>query len=139
MNIKECFPSRFLAAVDLNGQSVRVIMERVEIEDVGDDTDKPVLYFKGKEKGLIINKTNSNNISALYGDETEDWIGHEIMLYEQMVDFKGRSVPAIRVRAPQTRDRAPQHARNVNGASAAIVAPRPRPTVAQELNDDVPF
>jgi hypothetical protein len=39
-----------------------------------------VVYFQGKQKGLVTNKTNANNIAALYGDDTDDWIGQKIML-----------------------------------------------------------
>ncbi len=134
MNIQEAFPSKYIKAADLNDQNVRVIMERVEMEDIGDDGDKPVLYFRGKSKGMVMNKTNSNNIAIVYGDETDDWIGKEIILYPTMVDYQGRSVPAIRVRPPQAKDRQSSELRHANGSP-----PPRRPTVAQELNDEVPF
>lgn len=135
MNIQEAFPSKYIKAADLNDQNVRVIMERVEMEDIGDDGDKPVLYFRGKEKGMVLNKTNSNNIAMVYGDETDDWLGREIILYPTMVDYQGRSVPAIRVRPPQAKDRQPAELRRANGSPP----PPRRPTVSQELNDEVPF
>jgi arabinogalactan endo-1,4-beta-galactosidase len=134
MNIQEAFPSKYIKAADLNDQNVRVIMERVEMEDIGDDGDKPVLYFRGKAKGMVMNKTNSNNIAMVYGDETDDWVGKDLILYPTMVDYQGRSVPAIRVRAPQAKDRQASELRKANGP-----APVRRPSVAQELNDEVPF
>lgn len=99
MNINEQFPSKYLKASDLQGRSVTVKMGRVEQEKVGDDM-KLILYFQGKERGVVLNKTNANNVAAIYGGETEDWYGKEITLVEAMVDFQGKSVPAIRMRAP---------------------------------------
>lgn len=99
MNINDQFPSKYLKASDLQGRQVTVKMGRVEEEKIGDDT-KPILYFQGKDRGVVLNKTNANNIAALYGYETEDWYGKEITLVEAMVDFQGKSVPAIRMKAP---------------------------------------
>ena len=113
MKISGAFPSNYLKAADLDGRNVRVIMERVEMEDIGGD-HKPVLYFQGKDKGMVLNKTNSNNISAAYGDETEGWRGREIILFEAMVDFQGKTVPAVRVRAPQPKDNPKPQQQNVN-------------------------
>src|ERR1700743_2333999 len=88
MHIDSAFPSKFLKASDLQGRSVTVKMGRVEQEKIGDDM-KLILYFQGKEKGVVLNKTNANNIAAIYGGETEDWYGKEIHLVETMVSFQG--------------------------------------------------
>jgi arabinogalactan endo-1,4-beta-galactosidase len=134
MNISQAFPSKYIKAADLQDQNVRVIMDHLQFEDIGDGDQKPVLYFRGKDKGMVVNKTNANNISMVYGDETDDWAGKEIILYPTMVDYQGRSVPAIRVRPPQAKDRQASELRRANGSP-----PPRRPTVAQELNDEVPF
>ena len=72
-------------------------MSRVETETIGDD-DRPVLYFHGKEQGLVLFKTNANSISAAYGDDTEDWRSGEIVLFQTMVDFQGKTMAVIRCR-----------------------------------------
>lgn len=105
MNINEAFPSKYLKASDLQGGTPTVTIDRVEMEMMGDDR-KMVVYFHGKQKGLVTNKTNANNIATLYGDDTDDWIGQKIMLVEAMVDFQGKSVPAIRIRGPKTQQTA---------------------------------
>ncbi len=74
MNINDQFPSKYLKAADLQGRNVTVKMARVEQEKIGDDM-KLILYFQGKERGVVLNKTNANNIASLYGGETEDWYG----------------------------------------------------------------
>lgn len=104
MLISEAFPSEYLKAADLKGQSIHVVISHVEMRDVGDD-NKPVVFFQNKTKGVVLNKTNSNNIALAYGDDTEEWTGKEVILYEAHVDFQGRTVPAIRIRPPQLKDR----------------------------------
>lgn len=101
-NIDKAFPSNYLKAADVEDEPRSLKIQRVEFNvKIGDD-EKPVLYFSGEKKGLVLNKTNSNIISKLYGKETEDWIGKEVILYQAVVEMKGDMVDAIRVRAPKT-------------------------------------
>ena len=99
MNIEESFPSKYLKAADLKNGKVTVKMDRVEHETLGDDT-KVILYFQGKEKGLVLNVTNKNMIVDTYGPETDDWFGQPIVLYEAMVQYQSKMVPAIRIMGP---------------------------------------
>jgi hypothetical protein len=106
MRISRAFPSEYLRSTDPQGRRVPVKISRLEMRDVGEEA-KPVLYFEGKDKGLILNKTNSNTIAAVFGDETDDWQGAEIILYETMVEFQGRRVSAIRCDVPPRRPQKP--------------------------------
>jgi len=106
MRISEEFPSKYLKAEDLKGRDIKVTMANVEREKLGQDM-KPVLYFKGAGKGLCLNKTNANTIGDAYGDDTDAWFGQEIILFSVMTEYQGKTGPAIRVRVPTARDRAP--------------------------------
>jgi arabinogalactan endo-1,4-beta-galactosidase len=103
MKMNEIYPSKYLKADDLQGREVRVIMQAVELEKIGDD-NKPVLYFKGKDKGVVLNKTNAGTISSAYGDDTDDWFDQPLILFSVMVDFQGKVAPAIRCRVPTAKD-----------------------------------
>lgn len=94
------FPSKYVCAEDLNGQDAPVTIERIGIEEMpnGDGEQKPVLYFTGCRKGLVLNKTNAKRIAQMYGNDTNAWIGHEIVLYPSETDLRGETVPCIRVR-----------------------------------------
>lgn len=135
MKISEEFPSKYLKAADLGGKEVRVIMQNVEKEKLGDDM-KLALYFKGKEKAVILNKTNSNTISDAYGDDTDDWYDQPLILFSVMVDFQGKVGPAIRCRVPTAKDnKSPQ-------ANGRAEPPRRMAVPAQaadDMNDDIPF
>lgn len=135
MKSSDAFPSKYLKASDLQGRQVTVKMTHVEPETIGGDR-KFILYFAGKEKGMVLNKTNWNNIAKVYGDDSDDWTGHEIVLFEAFVDFQGDTVPAIRVKGPPTR---PSKARP---SSADMKEPRHAPPpndVPAHLDDDIPF
>lgn len=127
MKVSQAFPSNYLKAADLQDRNVRVTISGYKMEAIGED-QKPVLYFKGKEKGLVMNKTNANNIAAEYGDDMDDWQGKDIVLFSAWVDFQGKSVEAIRVRKPQPKDQE-------GGAPAQQKQSAP----AGDMNDEIPF
>jgi hypothetical protein len=131
MRISSAFPAEFLKAADLQGRNVRVVMSHVEMRDVDDD-HKPVLFFQGKEKGLVLNKTNGTSIAAIYGDPTEGWTGKELILFEATVDYQGRSFAVIRVRAPQPKDRKPESTPGAQGGAGHAQA-------RDDMDDEIPF
>ncbi len=99
-SISELFPSRFLKAADLKGRTVKVKIKKVEVEEIGQDKDeKPVIYFDGVERGLVLNKTNGVAIAEIHGDATDGWTGKEIEIFSMMVPYQGQNVAAIRIRA----------------------------------------
>jgi len=115
MNINDTFSGNMLKAADLKGAQPTVTIANIKMEKLGDDT-KPVLYFAGKEKGVVLNKTNATNIAAAYGPETDNWVGKRVILFTAWVDFQGKSVEAIRIRPappqqqPQSYQAPPQQA-----------------------------
>jgi hypothetical protein len=116
MRMSTAFPSKYLRAADLQGRDVTVTIERVEMADIGDDDPKPVVYFKGKEKGLVLNKTNAGTIADTLGDETDDWTGAAIVIFPTKTDYQGKRVDAIRLRVPR---QAPQKDGNGDGGNLA--------------------
>jgi hypothetical protein len=97
MNVNEAFPSKFLKASDIGDAQPVVIIKDVVMETIGEDR-RPILYFAGKEKGVVLNKTNATNISEAYGPDTDEWTGKKVILFTAWVDFQGKSVEAIRIR-----------------------------------------
>lgn len=135
MNINQAFPSEYVKSSDLSAGPALVTIDTVEIRTLGQGRDaetKPVVYFSSSslpailEKGLALNKTNANKIAELYGDETSEWKGKEIVLYETEVEFQGKVTPATRVRAPKQR--------------TEPAKPKPKQEPVRELVDDeIPF
>lgn len=123
MNINDAFPSNYLKASDLGESQPVVTIDRVEVEPVGRGKEmKPVIYFAGKQKGMVLNKTNSKKIAEIAGShDTDDWHGTQVKLFATEVDFQGETVEAIRVKA------------------ATAAKPKPRPVVEEHEVDEVPF
>ena len=98
MKLDTMFPSKYLKASDLRGRDVEVTIGNVISEEVGDG-HKPVVLFQGKDRGLVLNKTNAQTIGDAYGGDTDSWAGKKITLYAAKTQFNGQMVDCIRVRA----------------------------------------
>ena len=100
MDIRKCFPSKWLECADLDGQVHTLTIVRISIEEVGKQKEqRPAVWFDGVSKGLVLNKTNGNTIAAIYGFETDGWIGKQIMIYPTETEFGGKMVSCIRVKS----------------------------------------
>ena len=135
-NIHDAFPSKYLRASDLGGASPVVTIDRVDFEPVGRTREmKGVIYFVGKTKGLVLNKTNATKIAEVVGSfETDDWPTSRVQLYATEVEFQGETVETIRCKAPvSARKSAPKPAPKPD--------PIPVPESDSEMVDDseIPF
>jgi len=99
LKIGSAFPSKFLKADDLRGRAVKLTIDSVQMEKL-DDGEKPVLFFLGKEKGLVLNRTNSDVLADAFGHETDDWANREIEVYPDKTHYQGKLVACLRVRVP---------------------------------------
>lgn len=127
MELSNVFGGDSLKAADLQGNEPTVVIEKVEMKKF-DNGNKLVLSFEGKKKTLVCNKTNANRIAYAYGTDTDNWVGQEITLFTDLVDFQGKAVEAIRVRAKKKAAAPPPQQRQPAPATAAA-----------DMDDEIPF
>ena len=124
MKWSELLPSKYLAAEDLGRHTPTVTIRAVTVEEVGApprNEKKPVLWFEGKDKGLVINMTRKGVISSLFGNDVDNCIGGHIQLYAAKVKAFGKIQDTIGIR----------------GANTIASAPDPiREADAHEIDDD---
>jgi hypothetical protein len=103
IDVRSMYDKEFLYAYDLQGRDVTVVIAKVTqgklVGTGGKSSKKPVVYFKGKEKGLGLCITNARTIAAIYGGfEVDKWIGKAITLFPTTTTFGGATVDCIRIR-----------------------------------------
>lgn len=64
---------------------IRVTIERVAIEKThpqpnGPAVDTPILYFKGKKKGLPLKLRDTRKLRELFGDDFQACVGQQILI-----------------------------------------------------------
>lgn len=116
MKMSRVFPSRYIKAVELNGKHVTVTIRKLVMEEMAlpgkKPEEQPVLFFERSERGLVLNKVNSDVISSFYGDESDYWPGKQIVLYPTTITAFGEEHEVIRVakKAPSPGSNPPSRA-----------------------------
>lgn len=106
MKISELFPRKYASGDDLQGRNITLVIESVQLESMrpapnAPEVQKPVIYFKGASKGVILNLTLAQQITTiLKSDETEAWTGQKITLFPLPLTVAGQKRIAIRAKAP---------------------------------------
>jgi hypothetical protein len=126
MKISEMLQSNWLRKDDLDdpiGGEVLTIRKITEELVGSDQQSKWALHWREKDyQPMLLNKTNLRLLSAVLGDDTDDWIGKEIEVYhDPSISYGGQLVGGLRVRPP----RPPK--------------PRARQARTELPDDDVPF
>lgn len=137
----------YLKTEDLQGHAAKAVIESVEIEDVkGDDgvERKLIARFVGKEKALILNRTNCEMLDQIIGsDDYQAWVGHTVVLYPTTTKFGNKTVPCLRIRAVQQAHETPRVVRPTwkeVTATADAALTQPATVATGEINDsDIPF
>ena len=103
MKISELSESKYLKKDDVE-PPIKVKITGISKENLARDNEPPemkhVLQFEGS-KPLVLNMTNGQLIAlALGSEETNDWIGKEIVLWnDATVSYAGKLTGGVRARA----------------------------------------
>jgi hypothetical protein len=94
----------YLFAYDLGGQDRTVTIDRVVGGELtgtgGKKSKKPLCYFREVKSGkpLALNATNGKAIAAMYGNDTDEWIGKRVTMFATQTQMGGETVECIRIR-----------------------------------------
>lgn len=84
------------------GEEMLLTIVKFEGEEVVTTADgkkpKQVLYFKEDVPKMIMNITNGNTLTQLYGSHPEAWIGKQIQVFATPVKAFGKTQDALRIR-----------------------------------------
>jgi hypothetical protein len=106
MKIGQMMSAKYLKKDDVD-PPVLVSIRTFRHENVAQENQpeelKWVMYFAEMDKGLVLNSTNLQLAAmALGSDDTDDWIGHQVVLYnDPNVSFGGKLTGGVRIRAPK--------------------------------------
>jgi hypothetical protein len=112
-------PSKYVSHYDLSGNDVVVTISSIKLAEVigsgGKKSQKALVAFKGKEKGMVMGATCLKTIAGLYGDDYATWVGKAITIYPTTTEASGETVGTIRIRPVKPTSK----------AAAAVEPPEP--------------
>ncbi len=84
MKASEFYQSPFLRGTDIS-KPVRAQIERYEVgeftdQKTGQEQKRIILRFTGKQKALVLNKSQARTLITAYGDEMDGWPGKSVIL-----------------------------------------------------------
>jgi hypothetical protein len=90
------FPSKYLRSPDVEGKHFTATVKRIEYEKMSDGTEKPVAYFKGMKRGVVLNKTKASLLAHLAKSRNfDDWVGTSVDICGGTTQLRGETVPCI--------------------------------------------
>ncbi len=132
MNVNDLYPSKYVKSDDLGTDRMTLQVSRITMEEVEEGAPaKPVMYFHGKDKGMVLNKTNALLCAHAWGQETDQWTNQTLELFSEPKMFQGKVVNGLSV-APKL----------PNSSSAPAPTPGPMDAVQPGKPDDfsdIPF
>lgn len=130
MKASQMIESKYLKKEDLDGEVIVTISKigqgNVAMEDQPQDL-KWMIRFNEFTKPMVLNSTNIQLlVKACESDDTDDWLGKEIILYvDDNVSFGGKLVGGIRIKSAKP--------------ASAPKRPIGRAETFDDMKDDIPF
>jgi hypothetical protein len=85
--VSQVYASPWLRAEDLQGRTIKVTIGRAGVDLIpqndGSKQERIIVDFLGKQKRLILNKTQAAALAGIAGDDTDQWSGIEVYLAPQ--------------------------------------------------------
>jgi hypothetical protein len=99
----DIYGSKYFSAADLHGEMIRRKIGKVEIGDLkekdGGTKRKFIVYFKGVDKPLVLNRTNAQKLATALGKDPTAWIGVVVELYAEMTSLGKEGVRLRTIRS----------------------------------------
>ena len=133
--VSQTYAGVYLNAADLAplGRRRNAVIHAVALEEVGQEKRQLLVLDlvspagKGWQKRVPLNKTNSTQLAAAFGDDASGWPGRTIEIWSENVMFQGKLLPGVKVMPAAAQPRAAQPA-------AQPVVPPPAPPIASNPN-----
>jgi hypothetical protein len=87
----DIYGTKYFSTTDLHGKTPRHRIGKVEIgnlrEKDGSTKRKFLVYFRGVDKPLVLNRTNAQTLATALGKDPTAWIGVVVELYAEMTSL----------------------------------------------------
>jgi hypothetical protein len=104
MDMSKTIESKYLKASDLQGRTVKFVIDSVSMEDLSQENKPPEIKacvkLRDRTKAWVLNRTNTESLIKFFGAESNDWAGKEVELFAVAVQVNGESKEGIRCKLP---------------------------------------
>lgn len=103
MHYRQLFIGDYVQATEFEGRTPTWTISRIEIRDLpslkheGEEQSKGVIFFSDFPRGWVMNRTNGECLAAMFGPETDAWVGKRVTLRAEEVQVGPKKDMGIRV------------------------------------------
>src|SRR4051794_2275692 len=98
INTEKYTKSPFLKGNDIEaGERIEATIKTAEEVTFPSGDVVPVLSFFELDQQLTLNKTRVKKLVEMLGDDSDEWIGKKIAIYQIDVTYQGKSMPGVGV------------------------------------------
>ena len=102
MKIGEMIESKYLKQSDVDDEMNVTVQSLKKVNVARDDEDPEYRWtvkFQEFGKPMVLNVTNLKRLAKALGDDTDDWIGQQVVLYvDPDIEFGGNVVGGLRIK-----------------------------------------
>ena len=150
MDMSKFLGGNYLRKEDVDQRGTDLCISHVMEEEVGED-NKPCIHWTSNHKPMALNKTNTRILMAAFGNDSRDWAGKWVNVYNDLTVVFNGAVGGLRIRPRQAVPSPANVAQNAIGAvtgasyaeeqaaTAASLAAGGSHQPAQLPADDIPF
>lgn len=127
MKIGDMIDSKYLKQSDVEDETPVTVQKLAKVNVARDDEDpdyKWSVKFAEFSKPMILNVTNLKRMAKALGDDTDDWIGNQVILFvDPDIEFGGNVVGGLRVKG--LRKAVPSKGKSLDEANRELNAEDP--------------
>jgi hypothetical protein len=102
VDYRTMFESDYLTATEFKGRTptftiTGVALKKLPNPETGEERTKGVIAFREVPKGWVMNRTNAQCLAAMFGGDTEAWVGKRVTLHAVEVQVGPKKDMGIRV------------------------------------------
>lgn len=103
MKIGEMIESKYLKQSDVQDETLVTVAGIKKVNVARDDEDPEyrwTIKFQEFAKPMVLNVTNLKRLAKALGDDTDEWMGKQVVIYvDPDIEFGGNVVGGIRIKA----------------------------------------
>ena len=101
-DLSELYAGKYYKAADVENKPFKATISRVGIEKMqGDGRSKAVLYFEGRDRGVVLNGSRHDAVCQIAkSNNSDDWVGCEVVVCAGTTNYAGKRVGCVEIKPP---------------------------------------
>lgn len=101
--VGDFYPDTYFTGTAMEGEDEQVltidavVLTKLQNPNTGETEQKPVVFFKEDDRGLVLGSKSKFNTMAevLDLEDSDDWPGQKVRIFPTRAQFQGKPVPSV--------------------------------------------